>query len=51
MPARWLSRLHRAEDGLLAALLGSLLLLSVAQIVLRVVFDALNASRATSASS
>ena len=40
MPARWLSRLHRAEDGLLAALLGSLLLLSVAQIVLRVVFDA-----------
>lgn len=40
MPARWLSRLHRAEDGLLAALLGSLLLLSVAQIVLRVAFDA-----------
>jgi TRAP-type C4-dicarboxylate transport system permease small subunit len=40
MPARWLSRLHRIEDGLLAALLGSLLLLSVAQIVLRVAFDA-----------
>ena len=40
MPARWLSRLHRAEDGLLAALLGSLLLLSVAQIVLRLVFEA-----------
>ncbi|MCX7033279.1 MAG: TRAP transporter small permease [Arenimonas sp.] len=40
MPARWLSRLHRFEDGLLAALLGSLLLLSVAQIVLRVAFDA-----------
>ena len=39
MPGRWLGRLHRAEDGLLAALLGSLLLLSVAQIVLRVVFD------------
>lgn len=37
--SRWLVRLHRAEDGLLAALLGSLLLLSVAQIVLRVVFD------------
>jgi TRAP-type C4-dicarboxylate transport system permease small subunit len=40
MPARWLSRLHRVEDGLLAALLGSLLLLSVAQIVLRMAFDA-----------
>lgn len=40
MPARWLGRLHRIEDGLLAALLGSLLLLSVAQIVLRVAFDA-----------
>ena len=40
MRARWLRRLHRAEDGLLAALLGSLLLLSVAQIVLRVAFDA-----------
>jgi TRAP-type C4-dicarboxylate transport system permease small subunit len=39
MPGRWLGRLHRAEDGLLAALLGSLLLLSVAQIVLRVAFD------------
>ena len=39
MPARWLGRLHRAEDALLAALLGSLLLLSVAQIVLRVAFD------------
>ena len=40
MRARWLRHLHRAEDGLLAALLGSLLLLSVAQIVLRVAFDA-----------
>ncbi len=39
MSERWLQRLHRAEDGLLAALLGSLLLLSVAQIVLRVAFD------------
>lgn len=36
---RWLSRLHRAEDGLLAALLGSLLLVSVAQIALRLLFD------------
>lgn len=40
MAARWLARLHRVEDLLLAALLGSLLLLSVGQIVLRVVFDA-----------
>lgn len=38
--ARWLSRLHRAEDGLLAGLLGALLLLSVGQIALRVFFDA-----------
>lgn len=37
--ARWLARLHRAEDGLLAALLGALLLLSLAQIGLRVFFD------------
>ncbi|HEX5694301.1 MAG TPA: TRAP transporter small permease [Arenimonas sp.] len=36
---RWLQRLHRAEDLLLAVLLGSLLLLSVAQILLRVLFD------------
>jgi TRAP-type C4-dicarboxylate transport system permease small subunit len=40
MAARWLARLHRVEDLLLAALLGALLLLSVGQIVLRVVFDA-----------
>ena len=39
MPGRWLARLHRAEDLLLAVLLGSLLLLSVAQIALRIVFD------------
>lgn len=39
MLERWLQRLHRAEDLLLAALLGSLLLLSVAQIALRVFFD------------
>lgn len=39
MLERWLQRLHRAEDLLLAALLGSLLLLSVAQILLRVLFD------------
>ncbi|WP_290591909.1 TRAP transporter small permease [Arenimonas sp. SCN 70-307] len=37
--ARWLARLHRAEDGLLAGLLGALLLLSLAQIGLRVFFD------------
>lgn len=37
--ARWLARLHRAEDGLLAALLGMLLLLSLAQIGLRLAFD------------
>jgi TRAP-type C4-dicarboxylate transport system permease small subunit len=35
MRERWLQRLHRAEDALLAALLGALLLLAVAQIVLR----------------
>lgn len=39
MPGRWLDRLHRAEDLLLALLLGSLLLLSVAQIGLRILFD------------
>lgn len=41
MPAasRWLARLHRAEDGLLAALLGALLLVSLAQIGLRTLFD------------
>jgi TRAP-type C4-dicarboxylate transport system permease small subunit len=33
---RLLNALHRAEDGLLAALLGALLLLAVAQIALRV---------------
>lgn len=39
MVERWLNRLHRAEDGLLAALLGALLLVSVAQIGLRLAFD------------
>lgn len=39
MMQRWLDRLHRVEDGLLAVLLGALLLLSVAQIALRLVFD------------
>jgi len=39
MRERWLQRLHRAEDLLLATLLGSLLLLSVAQIALRMFFD------------
>ncbi len=39
MPQRVLRGLHRAEDVLLAALLGALLLLGVAQIVLRVFFD------------
>lgn len=38
-PGRWLARLHRAEDALLAGLLGALLLLSVTQIALRVFFD------------
>lgn len=36
---RWLQRLHRVEDGLLAALVLALLLLSVTQIGLRVFFD------------
>jgi C4-dicarboxylate transporter, DctQ subunit len=36
---RWLGRLHRAEDGLLAGLIGALLLLSVLQIALRLLFD------------
>ena len=35
MRERWLQRLHRAEDALLAALRGALLLLAVTQIVLR----------------
>lgn len=39
MAGAWVRRLHRAEDALLAALLGALLLLSVAQIGLRLVFD------------
>lgn len=39
MARRLLQGLHRAEDHLLAALLGALLLLGVAQIVLRVFFD------------
>ena len=34
----WLRRLHQAEDALLASLIGALLLLSVAQIVLRAGF-------------
>lgn len=38
MLARLLKGLHRAEDGLLAALLGALLLLAVTQIGLRVFF-------------
>ncbi|KFN47138.1 TRAP transporter small permease [Arenimonas metalli] len=39
MGQRWLERLHRVEDALLAGLLGALLLLSVAQIALRLLFD------------
>lgn len=39
MVRRWVARLHQAEDVMLAALLGSLLLLSVAQIALRLFFD------------
>src|SRR6478752_4357179 len=39
MAERWLRGLHRVEDLLLAGLLGALLLLGVAQIVLRVFFD------------
>ena len=39
MTNRLLRGLHRAEDVLLAALLGALLLLSVLQIALRVFFD------------
>jgi len=39
MAQRWLDRLHRAEDGLLAGLLGALLLLAVSQIGLRLFFD------------
>jgi TRAP-type C4-dicarboxylate transport system permease small subunit len=39
MAARWLSRLHRFEDGLLAAMLLALLLLAAAQIGLRLLFD------------
>lgn len=38
MPARLLRGLHRAEDALLAALLGGLLLLALAQIGLRLFF-------------
>ena len=36
---RWLQRLHRAEDALLAGLLGALLLLAVVQILLRLLVD------------
>jgi C4-dicarboxylate transporter DctQ subunit len=39
MPARWLQRLHRFEDLLLAAMLLALVLLSVLQIALRIGFD------------
>ena len=39
MAQRWLQRLHRGEDLLLAGLLLALLLLAVAQIVLRLVFE------------
>lgn len=39
MSERWLARLHRTEDGLLALLLAALLLVSVAQIGLRLFFD------------
>ncbi len=39
MLERWLQRLHRAEDVLLASLLGALLLLAITQIVLRTGFD------------
>jgi len=39
VPSRLLRGLHRAEDFLLAALLGSLLLLALLQIGLRVFFD------------
>lgn len=36
---RWLQRLHRAEDALLAGLLGALLLVAVTQILLRWLVD------------
>lgn len=39
MPGRWLQRLHRAEDALLAGLLCALLLLAVLQILLRLLVD------------
>ncbi len=39
MLERWLQRLHRAEDALLAGLLIALLLLAVGQILLRLLFD------------
>lgn len=39
MAERWLARLHRVEDGLLAGLIVALLLLAVVQIVLRAGFD------------
>jgi TRAP-type C4-dicarboxylate transport system permease small subunit len=39
MLERWLQRLHRAEDALLAGLLVALLLLAVGQILLRLLFD------------
>ena len=39
MPSRLLRLLHAAEDGLLAGLLGTLLLVAVAQIALRLFFS------------
>ena len=39
MAARWLARLHRLEDALLAAMLLALLLLAGLQIGLRLLFD------------
>ncbi|MFY2764799.1 TRAP transporter small permease [Arenimonas sp. MALMAid1274] len=39
MSQGWTRRLHRIEDGLLAGLIAALLLLSVAQIALRLLFD------------
>ncbi|GAB2655739.1 TRAP transporter small permease [Arenimonas aestuarii] len=39
MPGRWVRRLHQAEDVLLASLLAALLLLSLAQIGLRLFLD------------
>jgi TRAP-type C4-dicarboxylate transport system permease small subunit len=48
MRERWLERLHRTEDALLASLLGALLLLAVAQIALRMVGHGLDWSEQVS---